>query len=133
MSNALQVVASRQYAPTLLYPRCPTSPISDVFEIPDGYHGTLQGYAIPEDWCITFEEELCLCCCNLEYFPVLDDCLQPLGLYFEDCGGSRNICLPAGKYRALATDAEDDPVTPSINDVIIKISIMPGPCPAPTV
>lgn len=127
MSNAMQVVASRQYAPTVLYTPCPTSPISNVFDIPEGYHALVQLYDAPVGWCITFEEEVCLCCCDLEYYEVLDECQGSIALAIDGC---KALCMSAGKYRATVSDEDGDPVTPAIREVVIKVSIMPGPCPA---
>lgn len=129
MSNAMQVVAHRQYAPKVLYTPCPTSAISSVFDVPEGYHAQLQLYALPTGWCVTLEEEVCLCCCDLEYYPVCNDCGHDITLGFTQ-NDHQTLCLSSGKYRATVSDEDGDPVTPAAREVVIKVSIMPGPCPA---
>ena len=107
---------------------CPTSAISKVFEIPADMHGVFQIYDLPAGWCVNIEEELCPSGCDLEYYPLLDDCHEEVFLTM-DCADDRKICLPCGRYRAIVSDENDDPVTPSEGDIRIRIGLHSGPCP----
>lgn len=65
----MQVVAYRSYDPIILFGNCPTSPISNWFDVPQGYHAVIQAYDIPNGWCIEFEERVCICCCKIVNYP----------------------------------------------------------------
>lgn len=129
MSSALQVVAARQYDPIILYGACPTSPISNWFDIPEGYHAVVKVYDAPAGWCFEFEEGVCICCCDIEWYPVPGACCGAAAIGLTQNKIDGEICLPAGRYRASATDEFGDPVVPGPREAVLKVSIMPGPCP----
>lgn len=129
MGNALYVEAYRQYPPVILFGACPKSAISNTFDVPAGYHAELRLHDLPDGWCVTFEEQVCVCCCDLEHYPVCNDCGKPITL-----GWTRNdhqtLCLTSGTYRATVLDEDGEPVRPASREVIIQATIAPGPCPA---
>lgn len=128
MSNALQVVAARQYPPSVLYNNCPQSPVSNLITVPQGYHAVAQIYQAPDDWCVTIEERVCICCCDFLFFPLCNDCGHEITLGFTEHDHT-TLCIPAGEYQMTVSDEDGDPVTPAPREVVIKVSIMPGPCP----
>lgn len=127
MGSCCQAVSKRE--PKMLYDKCPTSSISNEFEVPCGMHAEIKLYDMPDDWCVRFQEKLCFCCCDILFVPVTQcGVCCPLTLSCEDIGDT--ICLPAGTYRALITDDEDDPQIPIRKEIIMKVSLFDGPCPS---
>lgn len=113
----------------MLYDKCPSSSISNEFKIPCGMHAQIKLYDMPDDWFVCFEEKLCFCCCDILFVPVTEcgNCCR-VGFDCTDIGDT--ICLPAGTYRALITDEDGDPQIPVRKEIIMKVSLFPGPCPA---
>lgn len=122
------VVSHKQYDPIQMYEPCPTSPVSKWIIVPNGYHVQFKLFQIPTDFCLTFEEVVCPCCCKLVNFPLCDDCGCELAMGLGP-NDDRIICLPAGRYEATLLDEDGDPTVPGELEVILQANILPGNCP----
>lgn len=129
MSNCCGQQSKKE--PRMLYDKCPTSSISNLFEVPCGMHAQIKLYDMPDDWCVRFEEQLCFCCCDILFVPVTEcGVCCPLQFTCDDIGTT--LCLPAGSYRALITDEDGDPQIPIRKEIVMKVSFFNGPCPSET-